>query len=106
MVYVFVLLLENRNFYIGTTNHHNFKIEHLSSMQQPDWIKIHKPIRVQNIIPNCTVEDADKYTLKYMKKYGMLNVRGGSYSSHKLDEPIKNKIKKMIETKILNIDNI
>ena len=106
MVYVFVLLLENMHFYVGTTNHHNFKLEHINVMKQPDWIKMHKPVQVYNIIPNCTPEDADKYTLKYMKKYGIFKVRGGSYSSHYLTEETKNKLKKLIETKSLNIDNI
>lgn len=106
MVYVFVLMLENAHFYIGTTNNPNFKINDFLSATQSDWVKIHKPIKLHNIIPNCTSEDADKYTLKYMKKYGIHKVRGGSYSMNYLNEDTKNKLKKLIETKILNIDNI
>ena len=55
-----------------------------------------KPIEVLELIHNCDVYDEDKYTLKYMEKYGMLNVRGGSFCEINLDEPCKYVIQKML----------
>ena len=101
MVYIFVLLLENNKYYINTTNNKSFKLTDLNNMPKPDWIVIHKPKQVIEIIPNCTEADSLKYTLKYMKKYGLQNVRGGPYSNSFLDTESKTKIQKLIETKNL-----
>ena len=45
------------------------------------WTKKYKPIRLVKLIPNCDKYDEDKYTKKYMGKYGINNVRGGAYCS-------------------------
>jgi len=45
---------------------------------------------VYELISDCDSYDEDKYTLKYMEKEGIDNVRGGSFSQIKLsDEQIK-----------------
>jgi hypothetical protein len=46
----------------------------------------YKPIEPLELIPNCDDYDEDKYTRKYMDKYGIDNVRGGSFVSIKLDK--------------------
>ena len=38
------------------------------------------------IIPDCDVYDEDKYTIKYMEKYGINNVRGGSFCQIRLSD--------------------
>ena len=98
--------LENEKYFIGKTTKSDFKVENLHILYKSlsdlsDFIVLNKPIKVIEFIPNCTEQDVDKYTLKYMKRYGMRNVRGGSYALHYLTNETKDKIKHLIETKNL-----
>jgi hypothetical protein len=60
------------------------------------WTKKYKPLSVEKIIPNASPFDEDKYTIEYMDKYGIDNVRGGIYVSEALDELQRYTIKKSI----------
>ena len=73
--------LKNSKYYIGKTTNPKFRIENHFDNNGTEWTKMHKPLKVLEIIPNCDNYDEDKYTLKYMDKYGIDNVRGGSYTS-------------------------
>ena len=107
MVYVFAIRLENNKYFVGKTLNAHFKLDQLDSLYKdkerprPDWYVIHKPIEIIEIIPNCTNEEVDKYTYKYMKKYGISNVRGGSYPGSYLTSEIRAKLQRIIETKNL-----
>ena len=61
------------------------------------WTKKYKPIKLLKLIENCDDYDEDKYTIKYMKKYGVNNVRGGSFCQFKLTDEAKNVIGQMID---------
>ena len=79
-MYVYCLKLEHNKYYIGKTiNHPSIRLqEHLSGTGSK-WTSMHKPIEILEIIANCDHYDEDKYTLKYMNKYDIENVRGGSF---------------------------
>ena len=55
----------------------------------------YNPIKVLKIIPNCDDYDEDKYVRMYMDKYGVDNVRGGSYSQIKLSVSTRNELTKI-----------
>lgn len=77
---LYVLLLEQNKYYIGTTGRtidERF-CEH-SNNNGSEWTKKYKPIKVIQTIPSVDKYDEDKYTKMYMDKYGRDNVRGGSY---------------------------
>ena len=59
------------------------------------WTKKYKPLKVIEIIPNCDDYDEDKITMQYMDKYGINNVRGGSFVSVKLDKSTIDTLRKM-----------
>jgi len=86
MVYIYVLELEKGKYYIGKTNNPKFRINNHYNSNGAEWTKKYKPINVIEIIPNCDNYDEDKYTLQYMEKYGINNVRGGSFCKIRLDK--------------------
>lgn len=96
MIYIYALQLEQGKYYIGKTENPNVRMDdHFSSIGSA-WTRKYKPLNVIEIIPNCDKFDEDKYTLKYMEKYGVMNVRGGSFCELKLSEESLNTITKMI----------
>jgi hypothetical protein len=95
MVFIYVLQLEKGKYYIGKTNNTKIRIETHFNSNGSEWTKIYKPIQVYEVIPDCDDYDEDKITRKYMDKYGIDNVRGGSFSSVTLDKSTINVIEKM-----------
>ncbi len=93
---IYVLECKNNRYYVGKTTNPTFRLEQHFNNNGSAWTKKYKPIRVLEIIPNCDDYDEDKYTLKYMKKYGVDNVRGGSFCQIELDEENINTINRMI----------
>lgn len=79
MVYIYILLLEHEKYYVGKTNNPEFRISDHFNNNGSEWTKLHKPIQILDIIPNCDDYDEDKYTKIYMDAFGIENVRGGSY---------------------------
>jgi len=84
---IYTLLLENNKYYIGKTNRLiGSRINEHFYNYGSEWTKMYRPIQVLEIIENATEYDEDKYTKIYMKKYGIENVRGGSYTQIKLHD--------------------
>jgi hypothetical protein len=88
MVYIYVLKLEQDKYYIGKTNNPNLRLENHFSSNGCEWTKLYKPLKIIEIIPHCDNYDEDKYTKIYMDKYGIDNVRGGSYVQIELSKDI------------------
>ena len=86
MVHIYILQLENNKYYIGKTNNPSFRVSDHFTGNGSTWTSIHKPIKLLDLIPNCDDYDEDKYTQMYMDKYGIENVRGGSFVSITLNE--------------------
>ena len=61
------------------------------------WTQIHKPIKKIELHLNCDSYDEDKYVKIYMAKYGIDNVRGGSYCTMILDEDTKKLLQREID---------
>jgi hypothetical protein len=86
MVYIYILKLEYNKYYVGKTNNPNMRINNHFQENGSQWTKKYKPIKVLELIPDCDNLDEDKYTIKYMEKYGINNVRGGSFCQIKLSD--------------------
>lgn len=86
MVYIYILGLEEGKYYVGKTNNTQFRLDSHFNSNGSAWTKKYKPMRVVEIIPNSDDYDEDKYTIKYMEKHGINNVRGGSFCEIKLSD--------------------
>jgi len=86
MEFIYILKLKNNKYYIGKTlNVENRYEQHLNG-NGSSWTKKYKPISIIKQIKSTSQFDEDKYVKEYMSKYGIENVRGGTYSSIELDE--------------------
>ena len=86
MVYIYILQLEQGKYYVGKTTNPQIRIENHCNSNGAEWTKKYKPLRVIELIQNCDDYDEDKYTRQYMDKYGIDNVRGGSFCEVVFDE--------------------
>ena len=62
MIFIYILELENKKYYVGKTTNPNFRIESHFNSNGSYWTKKYKPIRLYQLIPNCDDYDEDKYT--------------------------------------------
>jgi cellular nucleic acid-binding protein len=95
MVFIYTLQLEKGKYYVGKTNNPQFRLESHFNSNGSEWTKIYKPLKVIEIKPNCDNYDEDKITRQYMDKYGINNVRGGSFVSVKLEKSVIETLTKM-----------
>ena len=83
---IYILRLVSDKYYVGKSNHPSQRYkEHLAGTGSA-WTRRYQPIGVERIIQNASPFDEDKYTKMYMAKYGINNVRGGSYVEMVLDD--------------------
>lgn len=77
---IYVFKCKHDKYYIGKTKDILTRIKQHYDGKGSMWTKLHPPIDIVESINDCDKFDEDKYTLKYMEKYGIDNVRGGIYS--------------------------
>eukprot|EP00834_Sanchytrium_tribonematis_P008953 NODE_1312_length_1372_cov_0.178319.p1 type:complete len:177 gc:universal NODE_1312_length_1372_cov_0.178319:490-1020(+) len=83
-MYIYVLQLSHSKYYIGkSTNPLNRITTHIEDTRNL-FIKRHKPINIISCFQSTSDFDEDNTVKEYMQKYGIENVRGGSYSNYKL----------------------
>lgn len=56
----------------------------VSGLTGSAWTRLHKPIHLIDSFEEKSLFDEDNTTKKYMMKYGIQNVRGGSYATIEL----------------------
>lgn len=95
MVFIYALQLEHGKYYIGKTNNPQFRLENHFNSNGSEWTKLYKPIRIVELRPNCDNYDEDKITKQYMDKYGINNVRGGSFVSVMLEKSVIDTLNQM-----------
>ncbi len=95
--FIYILKCQQNKYYVGKTENIANRIEDHLFGQGSAWTKKYKPITVEDIKINCDKFDEDKYVLIYMEKYGIDNVRGGTYSTIELSNVQKEYINKQLK---------
>ena len=60
------------------------------------WTSLYEPLEIVQTVPNVDVFIEDALTLRYMKEFGVDNVRGGGYSNPNLSDQDLDDIQKRI----------
>ena len=94
MTNIYILQLTSNKYYIGKTENVGSRVQEHFNGTGSAWTKRYHPVRLVISYPNCDHFDEDKYTKKYMSKYGIDNVRGGSYCKLTLTDSEKDNIKR------------
>ena len=76
MVFIYILQLTQGKYYVGKTENPKFRLDSHFKSGGCAWTKKYKPQQIIALFPDCDDFDEDKFTLKYMSKYGIDNVRG------------------------------
>lgn len=83
MCVIYVLELIDNKYYVAKSEYASLRIDIYfgnDDSKKPIWTRKYKPISIVEIITDGDDNDEDRYVLKYMKKYGIENVRGGTFS--------------------------
>ena len=98
MVYIYVLRLRQGKYYVGKTTSPISRISNHFDTGGSQWTRKYKPVEIIKVDSDCDDADEDKYTLQYMNKYGINNVRGGTFSTIDLDTTTTTIIKRMLDS--------
>jgi cellular nucleic acid-binding protein len=95
---VYVIQLFDDKYYVGRTNNLDRRIEEHKNGYGSEWTKKYQFIKLLKSINTNDLFIEDKYVKMYMNKYGINNVRGGSYSNIELNKEQENILKKELNT--------
>ena len=86
---LYVLQLEGGKYYVGKTSDFNRRYTEHKNGKGSVWTSEYKPVKVVELRDLKDDYDENNTTKEYMKKYGIDNVRGGSYTQTELPSEFK-----------------
>lgn len=89
MVTLYILQLENGKYYVGKTDDVAKRYSEHKSGRGSEWTRLYKPIKMLETRKVISEEDENATTKELMKKYGIDNVRGGSFVQKELPDFVK-----------------
>ena len=81
---IYVLKLKHGKYYVGKSQNVQARLHSHISGQGCAWTKLHPPLSLLEVRENQSPFMEDAVTKEYMSKFGIENVRGGSYSEIEL----------------------
>lgn len=76
---IYILLLEGNRYYIGNSGYFIKAYQQHIDKKGCEWTKIHRVVNILKVITETNEYTLDDCVIEYMKKYGVDNVRGGSF---------------------------
>lgn len=98
MVKIYVLKLKEGKYYIGKANNISNRMNQHIEGKGSEWCKLYSMVDIEAVYKDCDAFDEDKYTKVYMDKYGIDNVRGGSYCQIELSTCQKELLNRELQT--------
>lgn len=96
---IYVLRCEEEKYYVGKSTNINKRLkQHFKQKKGSCWTRLYRPLQIYEIRRNCDEFDEEKITLQYMKKFGINNVRGGSYTRLQLTKYEINHLVRLIRS--------
>lgn len=96
---LYALKLEGDKYYIGKGDAQKRFQEHLSGGDKAaKWTQLHEPVSIAESRDVKSAFEEDAMTLEYMDKYGVENVRGGSYCQAELSNDALAEINKKLQS--------
>ena len=99
MVNIYVLELQGNKYYVGKTNHTFQRFNQHKSGSGAKWTQKHKVKDLFAFHKNMRDTDENKITIQMMKKYGVRNVRGGSWTKVNMTEAEIKRLEKRISAR-------
>jgi len=99
---IYILKLSNNKYYVGKTYNIFIRYKQHLNGNGSFWTKKYKPLYIDKLIEDCDDYDEDKMVKIYMNKYGIDNVRGGTY----IQEKLTNNTKKFIISELRMANNL
>ena len=93
---VYVLQLLNNKFFVGSTYDIYATLRQVFSTnaQKHPWLNNYKPLYVHKIVHNCDTSDEHRYLIKYIREYGVDNVRGSTFDACTYEQESLREIRK------------
>jgi predicted GIY-YIG superfamily endonuclease len=95
---IYILRLEGRKYYVGKSENVMLRYQQHLNGKGSTWTKKYKPVSLIKMIEKASPFDEDKITKEYMAKYGIENVRGGSYTASNLSEEQESTLKRELRS--------
>jgi hypothetical protein len=97
MTNIYILRLEGGKYYVGKSRDIGKRVEqHYREGGGSAWTHKYPPIAVDQVLKGVSPFEEDRVVKEYMSRYGIENVRGGTYSSESLDPDTKQRIQQEI----------
>lgn len=76
---LYILQLRSGKWYVGKTDNVNHRFQQHINSKGSSWTSMYPPIKIHETRNIISIHDENNTTKDLMKKYGIDNVRGGSY---------------------------
>jgi predicted GIY-YIG superfamily endonuclease len=83
---IYVLKLEGGKYYVGKSHDLITRYQQHLNGEGSAYTRKYRPVKMVQTITNVSPFEEDKITKEYMSKYGVENVRGGSYANPELTD--------------------